>query len=232
MERDLDDDCKKLAILAISAVSLAVIAIIALTFSPQGAFSQADNADFINELTVRQNETIAFAETWATEHLGLTDISFDANINMNATRHGGQVISNDAEIWRVDIISSSGESVATIDVDRITGEITIIESAATHTISVNGATITIIDHAGDVSVETAYTAQEVAAIMATEITQQYATNLDGTQFEVMFMLGFWTANVVLDASRTPTDGLPYVIPDFHVMFDEVAGTVNVRQFDW
>ena len=66
---------------------------------------------------------------------------------------------------------------------------------------------------------------EVAAIVATEITQEFGTNLDGANF-IMFATGdFWSINVLLNPEQVRIGELPHIAPDFHALF-EVADNIN------
>ncbi|MCL2014971.1 MAG: hypothetical protein FWG68_01835 [Defluviitaleaceae bacterium] len=60
---------------------------------------------------------------------------------------------------------------------------------------------------------------EVAAIVAAEITQKFAANLDGASFIMAFTGDFWTINVLLNPEQVRVGELPHIAPDFHALFD-------------
>ncbi|MCL1996336.1 MAG: hypothetical protein FWG63_09040 [Defluviitaleaceae bacterium] len=60
---------------------------------------------------------------------------------------------------------------------------------------------------------------EVAAIVATEITQKFNTNLDGANFIMAFTGDFWSINVLLNPEQMRIGELPHIAPDFHALFD-------------
>ncbi|MCL2015122.1 MAG: hypothetical protein FWG68_02615, partial [Defluviitaleaceae bacterium] len=134
------------------------------------------------------------------------------------------------EVTRTVTVNNLGELPSLVPVIEVEVEVEVEPALPTQTLDIDGATITIIDHTTDGNPEL-YTAQDVAAMVAAEITQQFGANLDGAEFTMGFIGGFWGVNVVLDPERTPTGGLPYLIPDFHASFIETEGILNVNDFD-
>ncbi|MCL1998768.1 MAG: hypothetical protein FWG65_08375 [Turicibacter sp.] len=241
---------------------VAIVAIVIVTYSPLAAFRQSDNTAFTTELEARQNTVINFAKTWTTEELGLDlqtqQISFTARLNLNALTTNTQ-----SEIWRVEITNptitrrnspSVTGRIATLDIDRITGNITVIgTSFREQEIYVNGANIIITNLT---AIRTAfpereyyvyganrtiaeimtlraqwfengmtwpavelYDITEVAAIVASEITQKFDINLDGASFIVALVGDFWSINVLLNPEQVLIGELPHIIPKFHALFD-------------
>jgi len=219
--------------ISLTSLILIFIAIVAIFIAPSQvtARAAADNTPFIAELTARQNVAIDFAKTWVVEEMAfdLQEISFSARINANALSR------TSAEIWRVEATNQNGVAVAILDVDRITGNISVMRTAFPELeIYINGAKITITDITalhGDTFINI-FTpiehipASEVVAIIATEIMQEFDVNLDGAKFVMAFADTFWSANVLLDYDETPIGELPYVVPDFFAIFDNARGTVT------
>ena len=193
--------------------------------------TRADNTEFSAEFTRRKDAILDITETWAYEKLGLSsqEIRFEARLIFPA-------FDSREELWHVDVIDSNDNVVASLHVDRVTGELDELIPPPESSIEVNGMNVILVDHTQWQEIEnvdTLYSIEEAFTTIAKAIHEEFEINVNNSKF-AMFLLHssrldsyFWIANVLIDSGREIIkDGSPDIIPDFIVWLDASTGVIT------